>query len=286
MKQIRQLKFCTLIVSLLFTVIVSNNTAIGGESMNKSGPRFNSISEVPDDVWLRLSEKKIYFGHQSVGYNIMHGVEAVLKQNPLIKLRMVETYDPEKITTGMFAHSQIGYNYKPKTKTEGFAFLMKAGLGTTVDYAFHKYCYVDILAYSDVEDLFLNYKVTISKIKSKNPSAQIIHVTVPLSTLESGLKTKIKKMIGRPLAGFQSNIKRNQFNSKMIAEYEGKDPIFDLAKFESTLPDGSRSQFVNNGETYYALPAVYASDDGHLNEEGGTYIAEQLLLFLANVTES
>ncbi len=286
MKHIRKLNFSILILSLFFTAIVSQDTAISGESMNKSDPRFNSIPEVPDSVWLRLSGKKIYFGHQSVGYNIMHGVEAVLKQNPRINLKVVETYDPEKIDTGMFAHSQIGYNYEPKTKTEGFAFLMKAGLGTTVDYAFHKYCYVDILAYSDVEDLFSNYKATISKIKDRNPSAQIIHVTVPLSTLESGLKTKIKKMIGRPLAGFQSNIKRNQFNAKMIAEYEGKDPIFDLAKFESTLPDGSRSQFVNNGETYYTLPTVYASDEGHLNGKGGTYIAEQLLLFLANLTES
>ena len=29
----------------------------------------------------RLANKKIYFGHQSVGYNMIDGVESVLKQN-------------------------------------------------------------------------------------------------------------------------------------------------------------------------------------------------------------
>ena len=37
-----------------------------------------------------LMDKKIYFGHQSVGFNILDGVSEILKNNPSIKLNIIK----------------------------------------------------------------------------------------------------------------------------------------------------------------------------------------------------
>jgi len=68
-------------------------------------------------------------------------------------------------------------------------------------------------------------------------------------------------------------------------EYEGKEPLFDIAKFESTLPDGSRTSFSENGKIYYCLASNYTTDGGHLNDLGKKVVAEQLLLFLSKLPQ-
>ena len=45
-------------------------------------------------MWQKLWEKKIYFGHQSVGFNIMTGMEDVFRENHGLKLKVMETNDP------------------------------------------------------------------------------------------------------------------------------------------------------------------------------------------------
>ncbi len=41
-----------------------------------------SIKGVPAETWQKLSQKKIYFGHQSVGNNIIDGIKDIMKENP------------------------------------------------------------------------------------------------------------------------------------------------------------------------------------------------------------
>ena len=43
---------------------------------------FPSIKDVPAEKWKRLSQKKIYFGHQSVGNNIINGIEDLMREYP------------------------------------------------------------------------------------------------------------------------------------------------------------------------------------------------------------
>ena len=78
-----------------------------------------------------------------------------------------------------------------------------------------------------------------------------------------------------------TNIKRNQFNDLLIQKYKDKDPIFDLAKSESTYPGGERNHFKNNGKKYYTLINEYTSDGGHLNEIGRYFVARDFLVFLS-----
>ena len=112
----------------------------------------------------------------------------------------------------------------------------------------------------------------------------LIHVTVPLTTTKTTWKTWIKKLIGKKeLWEYDDNIKRNEFNELLIKEYDGKEPVFDLAKVESTYPDGRRETCTHKGKTSYSLVPDYTYDGGHLNETGRKKAAEQLLILLAKL---
>ena len=80
---------------------------------------------------------------------------------------------------------------------------------------------------------------------------------------------------------YDANIKKNEFNDLLTNYYAGKDPVFDIAYFESTYPDGKRSTFSKEGKSYFDLAPEYTYDDGHLNEKGRQWVAKHLLNFLA-----
>ena len=97
---------------------------------------FPSIKDVPVENWEKLSQKKIYFGHQSVGNNIMDGVKDLMTEYPQINLKIVETSDQADFKLGIFAHSKVGKNMDPISKISGFESYMKNGLGGRADKAF------------------------------------------------------------------------------------------------------------------------------------------------------
>lgn len=250
--------------------------------MTQQTTPFPSIKDVPTSAWEKLSQKKIYFGHQSVGYNIIDGIKDVLKENPQIKLNIVETSNPADFNSSVFAHSRVGKNQDPKSKVDGFVDLMENGIGNNADIAALKFCYVDIMSGSDIENIFNAYDASISQLKSNYHGITIIHFTAPLTRIQVGLKAQIKKIIGRPLDGVDDNIKRNEYNEMLLNKY-GKATVFDLAGLESTYPDKTRSSFTKDGKTYYSLAPEYTDDGGHFNEHGRKIVAEQLLIFLTGL---
>ncbi len=88
-------------------------------------------------------------------------------------------------------------------------------------------------------------------------------------------------MLGRQPTGRLDNIKREEFNNKLISEFEGLMPIFDLGDIESTLPDGSKSTYKYKGKDYPCMPDIYTYDLGHLTDLGSKTLAYNLLAFLA-----
>ena len=82
---------------------------------------------------------------------------------------------------------------------------------------------------------------------------------------------------------YDDNIKRNEYNEMIIKKYEGKEPVFDIAKIQSTFPDGTRCSFSKDGKTYYSMVPEYTNDGGHLNEIGRKKVAEQFLILLTNL---
>ncbi len=266
--------------SLMALAIISCS---GGKMNTTNKVTFPTIKDVPAKAWQKLAQKRIYFGHQSVGNNILDGVRDVMKENPQVKLNIKETSDPNDFNAPIFAHARVGKNMDPLSKCDSLADNMTQGLKQKVDIAFFKFCYIDILNATDVNQVFNTYKDTIERVKKNSPNTMIIHVTTPVRVVQTGLKVWTKKVIGRPIGGYDDNIKRERFNTLLRKEYSGKEPIFDLAGIESIFPDGSRSTFKKDGKEYPALVPAYTNDGGHLNELGRKVVAEQLLILLANI---
>lgn len=244
---------------------------------------YTSIKEIPQSTWKKLAEKRIYFGHQSVGQNILSGVGDVLRDNPQIKLSLVEVKGENTFSTPQFAHSGIGSNGNPQSKIEAFSALMDKGMGRSANIAFFKFCYIDFDPSTDVEKVFHMYKETMGNLQKRYPNITFIHVTVPLTVLQKGPKAWVKSLLGKPISGYDDNINRCQFNELLRKEYGDKAPLFDLAAIESTFPDGRRAFFQKDGHIYYHLVEDYTYDDGHLNEKGRKIAAEQLLVLLAGL---
>jgi hypothetical protein len=242
-----------------------------------------TLRDLPADEARRLQTARIFFGHQSVGADIMAGVEDLVKATPGIPLRVVELRGPSLPAGPVFAHEKIGENGKPSLKTDVFASLLEKEFKGNLDIALHKYCFVDIDGSTDVDRLFAHYKETLARLRAESPTVTFVHVTTPLTTVQSGLRAAVKRLIGRVPDHYEDNIKRQRYNELMRHEYAGHEPLFDLARIESTRPDGSRETISLGDQSAFALVPEYASDGAHLNAEGRRRVAEQLLVFLADV---
>ena len=209
-----------------------------------------------------LAARAIYFGHQSVGFNIMEGVQAIVAATPGTTLRVQQTSSPPAMTRGVFAHDSNGSNGDPQGKVGAFVATMQQGAGARADIAFFKFCYVDFTAGTDAASVFADYHARLAALRSAFPAVRIIHVTVPLTTDAPG-----------------DNAVREHFSDLVRQAYDGREPLFDLARIESTRPDGS-PHLVGGVR---ALVPTYASDNGHLNATGQDLVARALLLYLAGI---
>ncbi|MEW6442061.1 MAG: hypothetical protein AB1640_14085 [bacterium] len=258
----------------------------GGESV-ETDVAPPTIRDVPGASWPRLAARKIFFGHQSVGFNILSGVNDLMQADPQIRLDLVETRDLADRDGGVFAHSRVGRNSDPYTKIRDFSEVVEHGVGGPADIAFFKFCYVDIGADTDVDKLFSAYQTALSELKAHYPETAFVHVTVPLCVTRTSWKTGIKKLLRRQeMWEYDDNVKRNEFNERLLDAYRGKEPVFDLAGVESTFPDGRRCSFVRGGKSYFSLVPEYTYDGGHLNETGRRKAAEPLLVLLAELAQA
>ena len=78
------------------------------------------LKNTPEYLWKRLAQKKIYFGHQSVGFNIIDGIEELIRENPRFQLNIVETNNPSDFNVALFAQSPLGKNRYPDSKIKAF----------------------------------------------------------------------------------------------------------------------------------------------------------------------
>ncbi|MBZ4396657.1 hypothetical protein VZQ01_02220 [Myxococcus faecalis] len=232
----------------------------------------------------KLSGRRIFFGHQSVGGNILDGVKALPNSAQGVVPRVVEVQSPtESLAPGTLAHAMVGQNEKPESKIADFERLMDAGLAKSTDVAFFKFCYIDINGATDTRALFEKYRVAMEGLKARHPGTTFVHVTAPLTTVQRGAKAWLKELLGRPVWGVAENVQRETFNELMRKTYADKEPLFDLARLESTAPDGSRETYELNGQTWPAMVPGYSDDGGHLNAAAQKRLATELLNFLAGL---
>jgi len=270
------LRMKLLVAILLMLIAGCEERATVGR--NSRDARLEAISL---DKWDSLAQKKIFFGHQSVGQNIVDGVRDLMSRHAEIRLDIRETVDPKDLERPVFAHAAIGQNRNPVSKIDHFRQILESGVGARADIALFKLCYVDIDRTTDVEALFRRYDETITYLRTKFPDLVLIPVTVPLTTGPGGIKEMIKHALGGESSNQDDNMKRNAFNEMMRKKYGTS--VFDLAESEATQSNGEKAEFRRGGDTCYVLNRAYSSDGGHLNELGRQVIAADLLWFLASV---
>lgn len=256
-----------------------------GVNMHAEQDVFKNMEDVTDEQWEKLAKTNIYFGHQSVGFNIIDGIEEIIRENDKINLIVTETSEKPESESYGFAHSQVGKNRYPYMKIDEFSENIQNGLGNSTDIAFVKLCYVDAYKDTDVNNIFKHYNETLSILREQYPKTTFVHLTMPIMVQEKGVKGKMKRLLGKHAMGYEDNLRREQYNMMIRNEYSGREPLFDIALIESTRSDGTREVYEKNGEKYYALVPEYSSDGGHLNEMGRRVVAEQLLIFLATITD-
>ncbi|NJM15901.1 MAG: GSCFA domain-containing protein [Bacteroidales bacterium] len=239
------------------------------------------LDSVPKERLADISRKRIFFGHQSVGGNILSGFDALNQELPS-PLAIKEIAELDTNETHYLCHTKIGQNKNPLLKITDFKEKVNGDLKGKVDVAFLKFCYVDINRKTNVEEVFNSYVTTMQVLKEDNPNVQFVHFTVPIRRIEKGMKATIKKLMGKNLE-IEDNLVRMKYNQMLIDTYQGKEPIFDLAKVQSTMANGSQEFGYLGKEKVYALVPEYASDLGHLNDQGSKYVGEQLLVFLSNL---
>jgi hypothetical protein len=234
------------------------------------------------DQLRRLATQRIYFGHQSVGMNLLEGVRATAARYPDVPLRMIEVSGD--LPAGTFGHAFLPANGDPELKLKNFERALSSGIGSVADVAFLKFCYADFLVGTNPAELFARYQTTLRELHAKYPRVTFVHVTVPLTTVEVGTLSTFKRFFGRAPGGLRENMLREEFNDLLREAYVGREPLFDLARLESTSPDGEREWVEWNNRKIPVLLASYTEDGGHLNPRAQLRLGAELIAFLASAS--
>jgi hypothetical protein len=223
---------------------------------------------------------KIYFGHQSVGVNILDGIRDLQSARPEGRLKIVNLDDRPVLSGPYFAESLVGKNGKPNTKCDAFAKRVGELVRDSLDVALMKFCYVDFKKETDVRAVFAIYRSMVDSLRNSAPHVTFVHVTVPLTVRTAGWKKLLKRVLGREESSDIENAERNEFNEMLRQNYRSE-PLFDLAAVESTYPDGTREYFSSDGKPVYTLIGGFSDDGAHLNKKGRGVAARELIHLLA-----
>jgi hypothetical protein len=213
---------------------------------------------------------RILFGHQSVGANLLEGVRAT---SPGVHLGPGADGGVELL------EFLVGENEQPLGKVAAFEREVRAR-AASVDVALMKLCYVDFSADTDVEQVFGAYEAAHARLMAAFPRLTLAHVTTPLTIVQGGARAAVKRLLGRAPWGLLENQRREAFNDRLRARYQGQEPLFDLARLESTGPDGARVRHEAGGAATPMLYPGYASDGAHLNAEGQRRLGRAFAEFL------
>jgi len=237
------------------------------------------FESVTAEQWQTLGARRFYFGHQSVGGNLVAGMEEVLAEHPEIPLRIVEATTLDSASGPGLYHARIGRNGVPASKTDAFMAIVDGG---DPGVGMLKYCYLDVTGDTDPAALFAEYRAAMDDLRARHPGLVIVHVTIPL-TANDGRREWLKARLRGRATARDRNVLRSHYNALLRQAYVGKEPVFDLARLESTTSDGRRTFFNRNGEPVYYLAPEYTDDGGHLNALGRRVAAKELLAVLAGL---
>lgn len=222
----------------------------------------------------QLAQRRVFFAHQSVGGNLIEGLQALARDNGVaLQVRDV-AHDPN-VPNQTFGHVFVGENGKPLAKLDEYKDRLTKQ-SSPPELAMVKLCFLDFTASTDPSAVFARYQADLAALRAQLPATRFVHVTTPLTTIETGPKAWLKRLLGKSPWGLVENQKREQYNQLLRNAYAGREPLFDLAKLESTAEDGSRTLTTSGSTQTAALTAAYTSDGSHLNPHGERIAARGL----------
>jgi hypothetical protein len=234
------------------------------------------------DASLRLlNGQRIFFGHQSVGQNILDGIGDV-SRSAGTALTIKEISETTGIVSPVFAHARIGANQNPNSKIDAFAAVLRGGIAEQLDVAFMKLCYVDVKAGTDIEAVLAHYRHVHTQLAAEFPNVLFVHFTVPITVMPSWPQRALRTLLAKPRTkAIDDNLARAEYNRRMRDLLGPDAAIFDLAAVESTTPSGRANVFRWQGREFRALLARYSDDGRHLGPLGRRVVASALVEFIA-----
>lgn len=229
-----------------------------------------------EEQWNKLAGSRIFFGCQSVGRNIVDGAIDLQSETMNIQFVNIESLENSDCSSGFFLYSRIGENFNPISKIDDFVIILRNGLGNEVDIALMKLGYLDISRSTNLNSLFMYYRNSMDTLQNLYPDLRLIHCTVPLTTKLKGLKGLVKAILR-----MDYNDCRENYNN-LIRSYYKPDEIFDIAKVQSELPDGSRYEYRNH---FTGMIDYYSTDGGHLSQIGSLVVGRELIKTLLYAVE-
>lgn len=200
-------------------------------------------------------------------------------------LRVVHTREPATVTGPAFVHFLAGQNRDYASKNAAVLRLLESRTRAQRPVLLLKYCYVDLDSAADLHGMFEAYHDTVETIRFEHPDVTVVHATIPLTTVESAFKSGAMQFAGRPTRR-EAAIARHRYNELVRAEFADIEPIFDLAKVETTQLDGTLAGFFTGGSMIETLAPGNTEDGCHLNPRCQRAAAERLLDVLSDVIEA
>jgi len=120
--------------------------------------------------WGAVAGRTIYFGHQSVGRDLIAGIKR-LNHDGAIGLSLIQTEDPTSLTGPAFVHFLAGSNRDYASKNAALLRLLKTRKQADEAIVLLKYCYVDIGGDLDPDTLFSAYCEMMETIQSSIPTS-------------------------------------------------------------------------------------------------------------------
>jgi hypothetical protein len=237
------------------------------------------ITQINPSAWQALEKKRVVFGHQSVGDNILNGIKQLAARDSVtINISQQRT---APFQSGI-SHFYIGNNTDPTSKIQDFAAAINESAAQDADVALMKLCYIDFNADTDARQLANDYITSLESLAKKYPHTRFIAVTAPLMAVQTGPKAWVKRLLGKPLSGTVDNVKRGEFNSLLRQQYLAEGRLFDLAKAE-TEASGQVCMAQVYGRQVEVLCPEITDDGGHLNEHGQVLLGAELVNFIGSL---
>jgi hypothetical protein len=227
---------------------------------------------------------RVLFCHQSVGSNIIQGVEEL---GPNGFAGRICDLSSAKLASDvqLLVHEKAGRNGSPASKLRDFEIKVQQSVDSRLDLALLKFCYIDVVERSAAETLLTDYCATVQVLQANYPLLRIGHVTVPLRRAPGGLIATLRQSLQGPHIEHRRNAVREWFNTQLRTRFAASGLLFDLAAIESQTAQGQRVYSVARGQRVPSLAGEWTDDGGHLNVAGRRMAAEAFLKYLGAIQD-